>query len=188
MSSLPAMWMNLWEFVPEISSIMCKDDRHSDMGTGINWRLALFTEVSTCSIDSLFTTCPHTTISTLLLLFHWLLLRIVVDELTRTMPKLIDVLKDRYECPYFRILIVGRANAGKTTIIEKMCNVKHGTIPIVYDRRGIEVSSAPEKQPTSSWRRVFGHSSDSRKGSTLMPSIYVSYLEYYSSEMNADCF
>ncbi|KAF8658407.1 hypothetical protein AX14_007708 [Amanita brunnescens Koide BX004] len=31
----------------------------------------------------------------------------------------IAMLKKRYECPHFRILVIGRANAGKTTILEK---------------------------------------------------------------------
>ena len=156
------------------------------MGIGIKY-------LDTCSEDILFTTYSHTTISTLSLTFHWLL-RTVVDLPTRIMPKsiaerpkLIDVLKDRYECPHFRILIVGRANAGKTTIVEKMCNVKQGTIPIVYDRHGVEISLTPSEKPTSSWRRVFRHGSDSGKNSSILaPSIYVSFLEYCSSEMNAD--
>ena len=46
------------------------------------------------------------------------------------------VLKERYECPYFRILIIGRANAGKTTILEKVCGVQQGTKPIIYDKDG----------------------------------------------------
>ncbi|KAF8343337.1 hypothetical protein F5887DRAFT_1062250 [Amanita rubescens] len=47
------------------------------------------------------------------------------------------MLKERYRCPWFRILIIGRANAGKTTILEKICGVKHGTKPIIYDQNGI---------------------------------------------------
>ncbi|KAF8344397.1 hypothetical protein F5887DRAFT_886296 [Amanita rubescens] len=42
------------------------------------------------------------------------------------------MLKERYNCPYFRILVIGRANAGKTTILEKVCGVAMGTNPIVY--------------------------------------------------------
>jgi hypothetical protein len=45
-------------------------------------------------------------------------------------------LKDRYKCPYFRILVIGRANAGKTTILEKVCGVTKGTKPIIYDQNG----------------------------------------------------
>ena len=46
--------------------------------------------------------------------------------------QVIDILKKRYKCPYFRILVIGRANAGKTTILEKVCAVEKGTKPIVY--------------------------------------------------------
>ena len=42
----------------------------------------------------------------------------------------------RAECPQFRILIIGKANAGKTTILRKVCNVKPDTKPIVYDAKG----------------------------------------------------
>jgi ABC-type cobalamin/Fe3+-siderophores transport system ATPase subunit len=42
------------------------------------------------------------------------------------------MLKEQYECPHFHILIIGRANAGKTTILEKMCGVQQGTKPIIY--------------------------------------------------------
>ncbi|KAF8343401.1 hypothetical protein F5887DRAFT_887002, partial [Amanita rubescens] len=40
-------------------------------------------------------------------------------------------------CPHFRVLIMGRANAGKTTILEKVCGVESGTEPIIYDQNGI---------------------------------------------------
>jgi hypothetical protein len=45
----------------------------------------------------------------------------------------------RAECPQFRILIIGKANAGKTTILRKVCNVKPDVKPIVYDAEGKEV-------------------------------------------------
>ncbi|KAF8332452.1 hypothetical protein F5887DRAFT_1174475 [Amanita rubescens] len=49
---------------------------------------------------------------------------------------LLRTLKDRYRCPYFRILVIGRANAGKTTILEKVCGVARGTISMIYDQNG----------------------------------------------------
>ena len=45
----------------------------------------------------------------------------------------------RAECPQFRILIIGKANAGKTTILRKVCNAKPDAKPIVYDAEGKEV-------------------------------------------------
>lgn len=47
------------------------------------------------------------------------------------------MLKERYKCPHFRILVIGRANAGKTTILEKVCGVEKGTKPIIYDQDGM---------------------------------------------------
>jgi ABC-type uncharacterized transport system ATPase subunit len=49
----------------------------------------------------------------------------------------ITLLREQYRCPHFRILVIGRANAGKTTILEKVCGVEKGTKPIiVYDKKG----------------------------------------------------
>ncbi|KAF8729090.1 hypothetical protein AX14_006458 [Amanita brunnescens Koide BX004] len=59
----------------------------------------------------------------------------------------IGMLKEQYECPHFRILVIGRANAGKTTILEKICGVARGTKPIIYDENGVEVG--PNIGPTS---------------------------------------
>ena len=50
----------------------------------------------------------------------------------------------RAQCPQFRILIIGKANAGKTTILRKVCNAKPDVKPIVYDAEGKEVRQEPE--------------------------------------------
>ncbi|KAH8813941.1 hypothetical protein DL96DRAFT_507862 [Flagelloscypha sp. PMI_526] len=42
-----------------------------------------------------------------------------------------ELLNLRRKCKRFRILVVGRANAGKTTICQKMCNTTEQ--PVVYD-------------------------------------------------------
>ena len=41
--------------------------------------------------------------------------------------------------PQFRILVVGRANAGKTTLLQRVCNTTES--PIVRDRNGNEVTA-----------------------------------------------
>ena len=51
----------------------------------------------------------------------------------------LDAAAIRAECPQFRILIIGKANAGKTTILRKVCNAKPDTKPIIYDAEGKEV-------------------------------------------------
>jgi ABC-type branched-subunit amino acid transport system ATPase component len=49
----------------------------------------------------------------------------------------ITTLREQYRCPHFRILVIGRANAGKTTILEKVCGVAKGTHPIIIcDKKG----------------------------------------------------
>jgi GTPase SAR1 family protein len=39
----------------------------------------------------------------------------------------------------FRILIIGRANAGKTTILRAICNATENEKPEVYDGKGNKV-------------------------------------------------
>ena len=51
----------------------------------------------------------------------------------------VKLLREQYLCPHFRILIIGRAHAGKTTILEKVCQVGKGTKPIIYDKDGKSV-------------------------------------------------
>ena len=49
----------------------------------------------------------------------------------------ITMLREQYRCPYFHILVMGRANAGKTTILEKVCGVEKGAQPIIiHDKKG----------------------------------------------------
>jgi ABC-type phosphate/phosphonate transport system ATPase subunit len=54
-------------------------------------------------------------------------------------------------CPQFRILIIGKANAGKTTILRKVCNAKPDAKPTVYDAKGKEVKVRLEK--SQSWQK-----------------------------------
>ena len=48
----------------------------------------------------------------------------------------LQMLREHYLCPHFRILVIGRANAGKTTILEKVCGVAKATKPIIYGKDG----------------------------------------------------
>jgi GTP-binding protein EngB required for normal cell division len=43
----------------------------------------------------------------------------------------------RGQCDRFRILIIGRANAGKTTILQKVCNTTKK--PVIYNSNGKKV-------------------------------------------------
>ncbi|KAF8342443.1 hypothetical protein F5887DRAFT_1062360 [Amanita rubescens] len=57
------------------------------------------------------------------------------------------MLRERYLCPHFRILVIGRANSGKTTILEKVCGVLKGTKPIIYDKNAGLGSSSKYSVP-----------------------------------------
>jgi GTP-binding protein EngB required for normal cell division len=50
----------------------------------------------------------------------------------------------RQKTERFRVLIIGNANAGKTTILEKVCNAK-GRDPIFLDAAGNKVRSVLSK-------------------------------------------
>ncbi|KAF8333837.1 hypothetical protein F5887DRAFT_1063593 [Amanita rubescens] len=58
------------------------------------------------------------------------------SEITDAHPSRQSRLAEISKCPYFRILVIGRANAGKTTILEKVCSVARGTISMIYDQNG----------------------------------------------------
>ncbi|KAJ7194950.1 hypothetical protein GGX14DRAFT_677730 [Mycena pura] len=45
-----------------------------------------------------------------------------------------DIIGIRSKCPHFRILIIGRANAGKTTILKRVCSSVKA--PEIYDVNG----------------------------------------------------
>ena len=49
----------------------------------------------------------------------------------------------RNKCGRFRILIIGRANAGKTTILQKVCNTTKK--PVIYNSKGKKVGNANTK-------------------------------------------
>ncbi|KAN0115609.1 hypothetical protein V8E52_006728, partial [Russula decolorans] len=46
-------------------------------------------------------------------------------------------------CKRFRVLIIGRRNAGKTTILEKMTGSDVGAKPVIRDKEGRLVVRAP---------------------------------------------
>lgn len=45
----------------------------------------------------------------------------------------------RRQCGRFRVLIIGRANAGKTTILNSVCGTKKD--PVIYDSTGKKVGT-----------------------------------------------
>lgn len=59
----------------------------------------------------------------------------------------------RAMCGRFRILVIGRANAGKTTILKKICESIDE--PIIYDREGAEVRKVQSALPTYCWSLAF---------------------------------
>ena len=70
----------------------------------------------------------------------------------------------RDECPQFRILIIGKANAGKTTILRKVCNAKPDAQPIVYDAKGKEVKQALTKVGPSRESCILGEKNNKTLG------------------------
>ncbi|KAH9946978.1 hypothetical protein B0H21DRAFT_692809 [Amylocystis lapponica] len=50
-----------------------------------------------------------------------------------------DIQQIRKLCPRFRVLIMGRANAGKTTIVQKVCKVGPEAKPVMYSENGFRV-------------------------------------------------
>ena len=57
----------------------------------------------------------------------------------------LDAAEIRNECPQFRVLVIGKANAGKTTILRKVCNAKPDAKPVIYDAEGKRVKQDSAK-------------------------------------------
>ncbi|KAF5320040.1 hypothetical protein D9758_018324 [Tetrapyrgos nigripes] len=55
-----------------------------------------------------------------------------------------ELLKLREKCGRFRILVIGRANAGKTTLCQMMC--KTDKPPIVHDKDGNPIDMSPSHE------------------------------------------
>ena len=97
-----------------------------------------------------------------------------------TYAESIAMLRERHKCPYFRILIIGRANAGKTTILENICGVAHGTQPIIYDEHGVKLKAnikpKPEPNPKPRFKLPikFLNRNPVSSAQYLMPSMEVS--------------
>ncbi|KAF8341016.1 hypothetical protein F5887DRAFT_888263 [Amanita rubescens] len=94
------------------------------------------------------------------------------------------MLREHYLCPHFCILVIGRANAGKTTILEKVCGVAKGTNPIIYDKDGKGLHDI-EHQITYPGSNFIFH--DSRgfesQGSTEELEIAWKFIEKKSAEI-----
>ena len=61
----------------------------------------------------------------------WHLSIIILWWISDTDETHVKMLREHYLCPHFRILVIGRANVGKTTLLEKVCGVAKGTMPII---------------------------------------------------------
>jgi len=48
--------------------------------------------------------------------------------------------KIRKQCDRFRILIIGRANAGKTTVLQRICNTTEN--PVIYNSKGAKIENS----------------------------------------------
>ncbi|KAF8344420.1 hypothetical protein F5887DRAFT_886265 [Amanita rubescens] len=96
------------------------------------------------------------------------------------------MLKEHYLCPHFCILVIGRANAGKTTILEKVCGVATGTKPSIYnkygksDSRGLHDIEHQITYPGSNF--VFHDSKGFESGSTGELEMAWKFIEKKSAE------
>jgi septin family protein len=68
-----------------------------------------------------------------------------VQQLSKETVKRNEKLRKKFKC--FRVLILGRANAGKTTILQKVCNTDEQ--PEIFDGKGHKASNSCPKYQTS---------------------------------------
>ena len=86
-------------------------------------------------------------------------------------------LRERYEC--FRILVIGRANAGKTTLLQRVCNTTED--PCIYDKNKKNLVSLhrPEVE-FCFWKFLLAWSY--LRGNPLTTDIYYCVWPYSCSE------
>ena len=97
----------------------------------------------------------------------------------------ITMLREQYRCPHFRILVIGRANAGKTTILEKVCGVAKGTQPIII----LDLKGKLDEIPctfSSSVLFLLGEKLEP-SDTHLIPSIEVSQWPGFTMDILSDC-
>ncbi len=84
------------------------------------------------------------------------------SELTSKLRKTTDkpdVLRVREKYSHFRILVIGRANAGKTTLLKRVCNTLDDPIYDEENKNLVRLLSSPKIQThlttcnTNSWSR-----------------------------------
>ncbi|KAH9024674.1 hypothetical protein EDB84DRAFT_1230362, partial [Lactarius hengduanensis] len=88
----------------------------------------------------------------------------------------------------FRVLIVGRANAGKTSILQRVCNTTNS--PIVYRRTGIHTEQLAWRAHPSRMKLcspnhdgyIFHDSRDSRLGSIEELGVVQEFIRQRSGE------
>jgi GTPase SAR1 family protein len=61
------------------------------------------------------------------------------DQHTQDSEDLKELAQLRSACERFRVLVIGKANAGKTTVLQRVCGAKNKEVPTVRDENGIEV-------------------------------------------------
>ena len=102
----------------------------------------------------------------------WIYLQLISADLAPT-----DAAKLRAKYTHFRILVIGRANAGKTTLLKRVCNTKedpvYSEVLKIYALRFIPhwVSSSPHWQinPTSKVLTQWSFHTSLIRSLTLMP-------------------
>lgn len=76
---------------------------------------------------------------------------------------LLDASEIRELCPQFRILVIGKANAGKTTLLRKVCLASADVEPTIRDKEGnvIDLDGANEIVSHTDLSLVYPNRSDS---------------------------
>jgi len=72
-------------------------------------------------------------------------LGLVISEATN-MSDIADTLKIREKYSHFRVLVIGRANAGKTTLLKRVCNTTDE--PCIYDEESNNLVSFTGLSPS----------------------------------------
>ncbi|KAF8334528.1 hypothetical protein F5887DRAFT_892641 [Amanita rubescens] len=92
------------------------------------------------------------------------------------------MLREQYLCQHFCIIVIGRANAGKRTILEKVCGVAKGTKPMIYDKDGKGLHDIEHQITYPGCNFIFHDSQGFESGSTDELELAWNFIEKSSAE------
>ena len=103
-----------------------------------------------------------------------------IPESSATNDELAEAIKLRAKYTHFRILVIGRANAGKTTVLKRVCNTDEE--PCIYDEDGKNLVRHHSSGMSRSANLTFAAGSDGGGGEAFISLYSIADAQHYREE------